>query len=331
MAGTTGIIWSRAGRPCRLAPTWLGVALLCVLVGAMLAAKPARAQSGVDILRGAIATQPEAGGTQRSGTDTSAGAAGTQTGQVTLVALVSEESRQRIDQGMIWRVFTPGGTTGRPKLVSTSRDAQPVLRLAPGDYLVNAAFGRAYATKRIKVAAGAQTTETFHLNAGVLRLTAFSSTGERLSDANVRYEIQSDERDQYGQRPRIVGNLRPGMLVRLSSGLYHIVSVYGDANARATADLTVEPAKLSDVVLVHHAAKVTFKLVQRAGGEAMADTQWSIATRSGQVVKESAGALPVHTLAPGSYVVSASSGGRVYRRNFVVKSGESAFVEVLMQ
>lgn len=304
-------------------------ALLALLVAIIIscAARPAWSQGSADF-RGSI--PPQSGSPARAGEVLQS--PGGQFGQLTLVALVSEESGQKIDQGLVWRVFVSGATEGgRPRLVTTSREAQPALRLPPGEYLVNAAFGRAHATRRVKLAAGTQLTETLNLNAGVLRLTAFSSTGERLAAASVRFEILSDDRDQFGQRPRVAGNLRPGALVRLNSGLYHVISVFGDANAKATADLTVEPGKLSDIALVHHAAKVTFKLVQRAGGEALPDTQWSIATRAGEVVKDSAGALPVHTLAPGSYIVTASSAGRQFRRSFVLKSGETAFVEVLMQ
>lgn len=303
------------------------IAVVGLLATLACVSQAAIAQGGFDF-RGSIAPQPGAANSPR-GADA---ATGTPTGLVTLVATVTEESNQRIEQGIVWRIFAPGGGDGgRPRLLSTHREAQPALRLAPGDYIVNAAFGRAHATKRIKVAAGAQATETVHLNAGVLRLTAFSSSGERIAPANVRFEILSDERDQFGQRPRVAGNLRPGTLVRLNSGLYHVISTFGDANAKASADFTVEPGKLTDISLAHHAAKVTFKLVQRAGGEALPDVQWSIATRGGEVIKESAGALPVHTLAPGSYVVRASSAGRIYPRSFVVRSGESAFVEVIMQ
>lgn len=293
---------------------------MIAVLSAWLGAHAALAQGGADI-RGSIPPARAADGALPAASSS----------LLTLVAVVSEESNQRIDQGLVWRVYQPSGDGARPRLLSTHREAQPALRLPPGDYVVNAAFGRAHATKRIKVAAGAQTTETFHINAGVLRLTAFTSTGERLAAGNVRYEIFSDDRDQFGQRPRIASNLRPGALVRLNSGLYHIVSTFGDANAKASADFTVEPGKLTDISLVHHAAKVTFKLVQRAGGEALPDTQWSIATRAGEVVKETAGALPIHTLAPGSYIVSASSAGRTFRRSFVLRSGETAFVEVLMQ
>ena len=54
-------------------------------------------------------------------------------------------------------------------------------------------------------------------------------------------------------------------------------------------------------------------------------------TSSGKVVKETAGALPTHVLAPGDYTINASWGGRLYKRAFKVKSGENVEVEVIIQ
>jgi hypothetical protein len=74
---------------------------------------------------------------------------------------------------------------------------------------------------------------------------------------------------------------------------------------------------------------VTFKLVVRAGGDAIADTQWNIANAQGEVVKESVGALPTHVFAPGTYTVSARNAGDVFQRTFTVQAGQAAQVEVL--
>jgi hypothetical protein len=49
------------------------------------------------------------------------------------------------------------------------------------------------------------------------------------------------------------------------------------------------------------------------------------------VVKESVGALPSHTLAPGNYVAVARSAGKAYRRDFAVRDGETVQVEVLVE
>jgi hypothetical protein len=251
---------------------------------------------------------------------------------VTLVALLTQDG-QRIEQGLVWRVFqdNKGAPDGKSTLVSVHREASPVLKLPPGDYIVNAAFGRAHMTRRISVKPGVPSVESFILNAGGLRLTALVGNGEQAPPNSITYDIYSDDRDQFGNRAKMMEGAKPSLIIRLNSGIYHIVSTYGDANAVVHADVTVEAGKLTEATVAHAAAKVTFKLVTRAGGEALADTQWSIVNAQGETVKESVGALPTHMLAPGTYTVTAKSSGHAFRRDFSVQHGEIAQVEVVME
>jgi hypothetical protein len=218
-----------------------------------------------------------------------------------------------------------------PKLIQLSRDAQATLELDPGQYAVNAAFGRAHLTQILTLEAGRRRMETFVLNAGGLRVQTAIAGAEGTIQANARYDIFTDERDQSGQRQRIVSNVRPGLITRLNSGIYYIVSRLGDANALVSADVAVEAGKLTEAVVSHEAGKVTFKLVKEAAGEAQADCQWIIMTEGGEIVKETAGALPNHLLAPGNYSVSARWGGKLFTRTFAVRSGENIEVEVVMR
>jgi hypothetical protein len=256
--------------------------------------------------------------------------AGEAAGQLTLAAFLTEDS-QPIQQGLVWRVFrekaTPDGTN---VLISTHRDASPVLRLEPGTYEVNVALGRANLTRKIVVTSEQPALERFVLNAGGLRVIPVLTKGETTNERTASFEVQSDERDAHGQRVKVVTGAKGGVVLRLNAGIYSIVSTYGDANAVARADVTVEAGKLTEVKLPHAAAKVTFKLVTRPGGDAIADTQWNLATGQGEGVRESSGALPTHFIAPGTYVVSAKHAGRVYRRQFSVKTGETVFVEVVI-
>jgi hypothetical protein len=251
-------------------------------------------------------------------------------GEVSLAAYLTDSS-PAITQGLVWRVFRDKAAAGgKGLLVSTHRDASPTLRLDPGNYWINAAFGRANLTRKIAVAGDQATKERFILNAGGLRLTPQLANGEAANAKLVAFDVESDERDQHGQRTKVVTGARPGPVLRLNSGIYSVVSTYGDANAVARADVSVEAGKLSDITLRHAAAEVSFKLVTRGGGDAIADTQWSVATGAGEKVKESSGAVPTHILAPGAYVVQARHAGRLYRRDFGVKAGESILVEVVM-
>jgi len=252
-------------------------------------------------------------------------------GEIRLIGLLTADG-QRIDRGLVWRVFEEQSkdVDRPPKLVSERRDASPLLKLPPGPYIINVAFGRSNLTRRVTVNAGPPVDEPFVLNAGGLRLTA-QVGGKPAPAGSVTYDIQSDERDQSGNRATIMSNAKPGLIIRLNAGIYHIVSSYGDANAIVHADVTVEAGKLTEATVAHAAAKVTLKLVTRAGGDALPGIHWVLQTPDGIVVKESVGALPTHILAPGAYTAIAKSQGRAFRRDFTVASGSTTQVEVVMQ
>lgn len=249
---------------------------------------------------------------------------------IRLEALLTSDG-QRIDQGLVWRIFnTRGERDGKPKLIATHREASPGLKLPPGDYTVNVAFGRANLTRKISVKPGDGAVEQFVLNAGGLRVIADIAGAEPPPNA-ITYTIQSDERDQTGNRSTIMTGAKPGLIIRLNAGIYQLTSVYGDANAIVRADVTVEAGKLTEAALSHSAGKVAFKLVTEPGGDAVPDTQWSIQTPTGEIVKESVGALPTHILAPGTYAAFAKKAGKSYRRDFLLRPGDVVQVEVVAQ
>lgn len=242
------------------------------------------------------------------------------------------EGGETIPSGLIWRIFEPRpDKQGKYKLLATHRTATLTEALAPGEYMVAVSYGSAHLENVIRVQAGVSLQKEFVLNAGGLRLTAALTNGNLLPPNSVRYDVFAGEPDQRGHREKILSDAKPGIPYRLNSGAYHVVSVYGDANAVIRSDVAVEPGKLTDVTFNHSGAKVTFKLVMQPGGEALADTQWNILTPGGDVVKESAGALATHVLAAGEYSVLARHGGKNYTRNFDVEAGESKQIEVVIR
>jgi hypothetical protein len=308
-----------------------------VLVIAAIACGPARAETGaagwntgIDVKKApAAAVAPKPNNTtviERAGDGKSA--ANGQGGQLHLVALLTADGQQ-IDQGLIWRVFQSNAEpAAKAKLITENREPSPTLKLPPGDYTVNASFGRAHLTRKVSVKADAPAVEQFVLNAGGLRLNALVD-GKPAPQGAVSYAIFSDDRDQSSTRTAIMDGAKPNLIIRLNAGIYRIVSTYGDANARIETDITVEAGKLTEANVSHTAGKAMFSLVARAGGEALPDTHWSVVAANGDTVKESVGALPSHLLAPGSYTVTAKSGGQLYKREFAVKAGETVSVEVL--
>jgi hypothetical protein len=122
-----------------------------------------------------------------------------------------------------------------------------------------------------------------------------------------------------------------GDVVLLPEGVYYIVSNYGDSNAVVRSDIRVQTARLTDVTVTHRAAMITLKLAGQKGGEAIANTAWSVLTPGGDVVKESIGAFPRVVLAEGGYRVIARNEGKSYERDFQVITGVDSEVELVAQ
>jgi hypothetical protein len=74
---------------------------------------------------------------------------------------------------------------------------------------------------------------------------------------------------------------------------------------------------------------ITLKLVGERGGEALANTAWSVLTPGGDVIKESIGAFPIVVLAEGDYVAIARNEGKVFNQEFKVEPGFDREIELL--
>jgi hypothetical protein len=234
-----------------------------------------------------------------------------------------------IESGMIWRVFDAvPEADGKLKLAAKASGGSTEILLAPGEYLVHAAFGRAGATKRV-IIEDKPVEEKLVMDAGGLALNAIESTGRAISPFKLKFSIYEVEAAADGERRLIVGGVAPGTVVRLNSGAYHIVSSYGSVNAIMRTDVRVEAGVVTEATVQHRAAEVILKLVSAKGGEALADTSWSVFTESGELLFESVGAYAPVVLAEGTYSAVAKHRNKIFEREFDIKSGQNGEVEVL--
>jgi len=235
-----------------------------------------------------------------------------------------------ISSGLVWRVFVETkAADGKLELVATSTGGDAEFRLKPGSYLVHAAYGRAGATVRVSVKSKLRT-ETLVLNAGGLKLEGVVGREKPIAAENVDFDVFTDVFGGDGNRRPILKGVKPGRIVRLNAGTYHVVSRFGGVNAVRRADIEVEAGKLTEATIFHEAARITLKLVSEPGGEALADTSWSVLTPGGDIVVESVGAFPDFVLAEGEYSVIAKHAGEVFNRDFSVEAALDREVEVLM-
>jgi len=261
------------------------------------------------------------------------------TGGMRLSAALTANETTNIKGGVHWRVFEEQSQADEPhRLVAESREATPSFALPDGAYTVHAAFGLAGATKRV-VVEGRFTHERMIMNAGGLRLI------DKLGDASIppqrlAISIYVPERDN-SEAKLVLANARAGEVISLPEGPYHIVATLLDTsgaspgennatNSVVTTDLRVPAGKLIEATLRHRAATITLKLVNSPGGEALANTSFSVLTPGGDVIRELIGAFPSLVLAEGEYVAIARHDGKTYQNSFKVVSTKDSDVEIVV-
>ncbi|WP_291860496.1 hypothetical protein [Bradyrhizobium sp.] len=233
-----------------------------------------------------------------------------------------------INSGLVWRVFADKpDETGIFKLIREDRGATPNIVLPPGGYVVHVTMGLVSAVRPVTLKSETDR-ESFVLPAGGLRIEGRVGTS-RIPPNQISFALYKGSQFDGGDRAALVPNVAAGDVALLPEGTYYIISNYGDANSVVRSDIRVQAGKLTDVVITHRAAVITLKLVGDKGGEALANTAWSVITPSGDVIKESIGAFPRVVLSEGEYRAIAKNEGKVFERPFNVVNGVDGEVEVV--
>jgi hypothetical protein len=244
-----------------------------------------------------------------------------------VAARLGRDLPQPIATGLIWRVYAAKPDPSKPfKPIREERVATPVFQLPPDDYVVHVSFGLASAAKQVSLRA--DTREMFDLPAGGIRLEGRVGDA-RIPSGQITFDVYPGSQFDVGDRKPLAESVMTGEVVVVPEGTYNIVSNYGDSNAQVRSDIRVQVGKLTDAVVNHHAAVMVLKLVTERGGEALANTEWTVLTPGGDVVKESIGAFPKVILAEGEYRAIARNEGRTYERAFRVTTGIDGEIEVM--
>jgi hypothetical protein len=254
---------------------------------------------------------------------------GSQQVSLSLTARFGRDFPTPITNGLVWRIFPtkPDSATGAFRAIKEDKTANPTLSLPSGDYVVHVSFGLVSAAKAVHLK-DATAREVFDLSAGGIKLEG------RVGDAKIpptaiTFDIfKGSQFDQSSNVP-IAQGVVTGDVVVVPEGSYHIVSNYGDSNAVVRSDIRVQTGKLTEVTVSHRAALITLKLVGERGGDAIANTSWSVITPGGDVIKESTGIFPRIVLAEGDYRAIARNEGRTFERDFKVVTGVDGEVEVM--
>ena len=233
-----------------------------------------------------------------------------------------------VNSGVVWRVYSDKpDASGAFQLVREDRTATPNIVLAPGGYVVHASLGLVSAVRPVTVR-NETLRESFDLPAGGLRIEGRVGTS-KIPQGQITFSIYKGSQFEVGERAPLAQNVAAGDVLLVPEGTYYIISNYGDANSVVRSDIRVQAGKLTDVTVTHRAAVITLKLVSDKGGEALANTAWSVITPAGDVIKEYNGAFPRVILSEGEYRVIAKNEGKVYERPFNVSNGVDGEIEVV--
>ena len=253
------------------------------------------------------------------------------TGQVGLVvsARYGRDFPQPINSNLMWRVYpVRPDQTGAFRPIKEDKTATPTFALPAGDYVVHVTFGLASAAKTVHLKSEV-VREVFEIPAGGLRLEG--RVGDvRIPTGQITFDVMPGSQFEPGEKRPLAAGVATAEVVVLPEGTYHIVSNYGDSNSIVRSDIRVAAGKLTDVTVTHRAAVIMLKLVSEHGGEALANTNWSVLTPGGdEIVRSIGGAFPKVILAEGEYRAIARNEGKLYERAFRVITGVDGEIEVV--
>lgn len=248
-----------------------------------------------------------------------------------------------LNSGLHWRIYEEmPSSEGKRTLVTQSDDAAPAFQLPAGNYYVHVGFGLAGVSKRVTIDQK-PITERVVLNAGAISLIPINGSNN-LAANKVSMTIYVPEKTN-SEAKVVASNVKPGDIIPLPEGRYHLKSVYLDTvgvgaldaklgepaptNSVVTADINVQTGKLTEVTLRHRAATLTLKLVNKAGGEALANSSFTVLTPGGDVIRELIGAFPSLVLAEGDYVAIARHDNKTYQGEFQVQSAFDHDIEII--
>jgi len=234
----------------------------------------------------------------------------------------------QVPGGILWRIFPDrADAAGVIRPIREDKTAAPTLLLPPGGYIVHVTMGHAHSLKKVQLRAET-VREVFDIPAGGIRIEG--KVGDaRIAPGQIHFDVYKGSQFEPGDKRPLSQNIMTGEVMLVPEGTYHIVSHYGDGNAVVRSDIRVQAARVTDVTVNHRAAVITLKLVAGAGAEALANTQWSVLTPGGDVIKESIGAFPRVVLAEGDYRVIARNEGRSFQHDFNVVPGVDREISVV--
>ncbi|MCP4933732.1 MAG: VWA domain-containing protein [bacterium] len=221
-------------------------------------------------------------------------------------------------------------------------DPNPRLILPKGDYFVLARQGAASSYTRLFVKAGDTKTISLTLNAGILKLSSNLDNRAIDQSAQIAYTIEPVDHNN----SKTVKLSADSTLVEIAQSLptrsfrnrfvlragdYVIKAIYGNSNARASAQVHVVAGEETEHEIKMSAGRVKFSLALALGDPPLPGVFWSILDASNNQIASASSITPRLTLAKGNYQVVADYLGESYRKSFVINNGDNKNIQLELQ
>ncbi len=230
-----------------------------------------------------------------------------------------------IRSNLQWRLFS---ITNPTIPLKTTDEPIPVFDLEPGEYIVHVTYGLASSSRKILVTKQTAS-ERLVILAGGLSVKG-TNGGKPINSKDLRVSVYIPSPTN-AEDKLLSDNVTAGEILRLPEGNYHITTAYGGSNSIVMADIRVQTGKLTEVTVNHKAARITLKLVSKAGSEAIANTAWTVLTPGGDVIREELSAFPTMILSEGTYTAIARNEGKTFTSEFKVSGSNDQDIEILRQ
>lgn len=190
------------------------------------------------------------------------------------------------------------------------------VRLAPGEYRVEASYGFAKVGHDIAVEPGQRVGVTLILNVGGIRALSLVDGQPLPAGIAADHAVYAMSGPQAGDR--LTAAARQGEVLRVAAGTYRIESRLRPGNTVTETTVAVKPGRLSSLEIAHLAAVVRVE----AAGEA---TGWQVENLDSGWTWRQTGAAGDLVLAPGRYQATAI-GAAHPAVSFTVAAGQSVVV-----
>ena len=233
-----------------------------------------------------------------------------------------------IEAGLVWRIYAMRGAD--VQLFTKSEAARPSLVLPAGDYAVHVSHGLATSIRQVTLYETGLIT-SIPLNVGALSVSGYLGVPERPIPMHRQRLKLFIPNANNSEGKLVTDNLRPGTVLRLPEGTYHLVSSWSGSNSVVRSDVKIETGKVTEAAVNHRAATMTLKLVRQRGGAALAGAVWTIETPGGDIIAEAVGSFPSVDIGEGTYKVLARHNDREYRGEMTVEGGINRDFEILAE